>query len=115
MYLFTYYLLKMAVKHPKHRRIPKALLKSKLFAHMENKVVLGLHLLELIVILLLSAATATVAVFLHSEAPEMTEKETVIEAPVQNDVEVETKATDAATADVKKQWSANAGGMDEER
>lgn len=70
----------MATKHPKHRIIPRVLLKNKLLVHLEDKVVLGLHVFELIVILLLSAITTTVAVFLpnflHNNTTDMTDKET---------------------------------------
>ena len=109
----------MAVIHPKHRRIPRTLLRTKLFknAKLDDKVILGMHLFELIVILILTAAAATVAVFLptslHNENVEMTEKETVVEETIEKDVNVE--ATSEAIATPEKQGSAWAWAAERDR
>lgn len=53
----------MAGKHPKHRKIPKTLLKAKAFKRLENKVIFWVHVLELIVIIAVAAVTVTTAFF----------------------------------------------------
>ena len=53
----------MANKHPKERIIPKALLKAKALKSMENKVIMWVHVLELIVIVAAATVTVTTAFF----------------------------------------------------
>lgn len=56
----------MAIKHPKDRRIPKALLKTRMFknSNLEDKVILWVHVLELIVIITLLAVTTATALYM---------------------------------------------------
>jgi hypothetical protein len=51
-------------RHPKERMIPRALLKYKAFKKFEDKVILGLHVFELTLILLIAVVTASMATFL---------------------------------------------------
>lgn len=54
----------MAGKHPKDRRIPRTLLKVKALKGMENRVIMWVHVLELIVILFAAAVTVSTAFFI---------------------------------------------------
>ena len=82
---FNLLLLKMACKHAKDRKIPKA------FKKMEDRVILWVHVFELIVILFAAAVTVSVALFLKSnvETPMVNEDVT----PVETVEEVEDKTT----------------------
>lgn len=62
--LFLLYCLYTMTKHPKERMIPKLFLKCKKFKKFEDKVILGLHIFELTLIILIAAVTASMATFL---------------------------------------------------
>ena len=55
----------MAYKHPKHRRIPRTLLKIKALRHLENKLIWWIHVLEFVVIMLVAAWAVTTAFFFN--------------------------------------------------
>lgn len=100
----------MAMKHPKHRRIPRAFLKTKAFrnSNLEDKVILWVHLFEFVVIISLTVVAAAAAVFLPRVLPidtiDMTDKQ--VEAVQEDEVEdVEVRAVgETTTLWDKKVW-----------
>jgi len=81
-------------KHPKERMIPRTLLKYKAFKRFEDKVILGLHVFELTLILLIAAITASMATFLpKAEVTSTTTQTESVVTPVVDDEEGELRDT----------------------
>ncbi len=92
----------MAGKHPKERKIPKTLLKAKAFKSMENKVIMWVHVLELVVIMLVAAGAVTTAFFLNFFSMHET---SILDNLTQPTMEKELETNDVKKTSVKEDTS----------
>ncbi len=85
----------MAVKQPKHRRIPRTLLRLGAFKRFEDKVILWLHVLELASIVVIAGVVASMATFLNVKTPINMAEEVKKVTPVEAVEDVEATAVEA--------------------